>query len=133
MAKAIPYDNRVRIIMRLKEGEKTKDLAMEMGYSQSGIRKLWYNYKKEGTSAYENKYNKCGRKSEYRGLVRKKVKELRDNRQGGCYIYSKLKQKYPELAIPSARTLQRWWVKEGSNRPKGRPGDYEKKVEPDSA
>lgn len=133
MGKAIPYDNRVKIILRLKEGEKAKALAAEMGYSESGIKKLWYKYKEEGIKAYENKYGNCGSKSQYGMEVRSKVAELRDNMQGGCYVRSKLEQKYPKISIPCERTLQRWWVKEGTNRAKGRPNDYEKKVESNSS
>ena len=100
-----------------------------MGYSESGIRKIWYGYQKEGKKIYENKYGNCGPKSDYRITVRAAIKEIRDNEQGAYYVHSKLKQKYPKLAIPSARTIQRWWVKEGTNRTKGRPREYEKKME----
>ena len=133
MGKAISYDNRVKIISRIKNGEKAKDLAIEMGYSESGVRKLWNNYKRIGEKAYENNYSNSGQRSNYGSKVRAAVKELRDNQQGGCYVRSKLQQKYPDLAIPSERTLQRWWVKEGTNRTKGRPNEYEKKMESDSA
>lgn len=119
--------------MRIKAGEKAKDLALEMGYSESGLKKLWYRYKKEGSKVYENKYANCGCKPQYGNAVRAKVAEMRDNSQGGCYVLSKLRQKYPEMDAPSERTIQRWWVKEGTNRSKGRPNDYEKKVEPNPA
>ena len=132
MGQAIPYDIRVKIISRLKTGEKADSLAKEFGYTESGIKKLWYKYKKEGAAAYKNNYGNCGQKSRYSSKLRSLVKELRDNEQGACYICSKLAQKYPDIAIPSERTLQRWWVKAGTNRRKGRPKDYEKKVESDT-
>lgn len=132
MGKAIPYDNRVKIIERMEKGETAEELAEEMGYSEGGVKKIWYKYQKEGIKAYDNNYRNCGKKSSYGKKVRGAVKEIRDNKQGGCYVRSKLIQKYPGLVIPSERTLQRWWVGEQTNREKGRPKKKEKKdgVEP---
>lgn len=130
MGKAIPYAYRIKIVERLKAGENYKALSEEMGYSESGIKKIWRNYKKEGEESFKNKYKNCGRNSSYNQELWEKVKEIRDNGQGGSYVYSKLNQLYPDLSIPSERTIQRWWVKEGTNRKKGRPLDIEKKVEP---
>lgn len=129
MGKAIPFDYRVKIVDRLKEGEKVKALSKELGYSESGIKKIWYAYKNEGLKAFKNKYSNCGRSSIYGEEVRGLINEIRDNDQGGGYVRSKLGQKHPEKLIPSERTIQRWWVKEGTNRKKGRPLDVEKKVE----
>lgn len=127
MGKAIPYDYRLKIVEQIKSGASYDALSQEMGYSKSGIKKIWYAFKKEGEASLKNKYINCGRNSDYSGTVRSAVKELRDNGQGGSYIRSKLLQKYPQLTIPSERTLQRWWVKEGSNSKKGRPEAVEKK------
>jgi len=127
MGKAIPYDNRVKIIERMEKGETAEELAEEMGYSEGGVKKIWYKYQKEGTKAYDNNYGNCGKKSSYGEKVRGAVKEIRDNKQGGCYVRSKLIQKHPGLVIPSERTLQRWWVTEQTNREKGRPKKKEKK------
>ena len=127
MGKAIPYDYRLKIVERIKSGESYDAITEEMGYSKSGIKKIWYAFKKEGEASLKNKYTNCGRNSDYTSAVRDAVKELRDNEQGGGYIRSKLLQKYPQLAAPSERTLQRWWVIEGSNNKKGRPEAVEKK------
>lgn len=129
MGKAIPYDYRVKIIARMKLGEQAKDLANEMGYSEGGVKKIWYAYKKRGKSAFKNNYSNCGRMSIYNATVRQKVKEIRDNSQGGGYVRSKLEQKFPNQIAPSERTLQRWWLAEGTNRKKGKPTASEKKVE----
>lgn len=131
MGKAIPYDYRVKIVQRLQGGERTKDLALEFGYSESGIKKIWYGYKKEGEEVYHNKYSNCGSPRKYSKTIKRAISEIRDNNQGGGYVRSKLEQHYPGQKIPSERTLQRWWVSEGTNREKGRPRDNEKKVESD--
>jgi hypothetical protein len=129
MGKAIPYDYRVKIVQRLQGGEKAKEVAQEFGYSESGIKKIWYSYLKQGDQAYKTEYGNCGRRQNYDDSIKKKVEELRDNNQGGGYIRSKLKQHYPDVQLPSERTIQRWWVQQGTNRKKGRPRDYEKKME----
>ena len=128
MGKAIPYDFRVTIVKRIKQGERFAELAEETGYSLSGIKKIWYAYKREGESAFHTKYCNCGKSSLYDSPVRDAVLEIRDNKQGGTYVRSKLKQQHPHLLIPHERTLQRWWASDGSNRTKGRPTDSEKKV-----
>ena len=130
MGKAIPYDYRVKIVERMKMGEKASVLSEELGYSEGGIKKIWYTYKKEGALAYQTKYANCGRNTIYPASIREAVEGVRDNMQGAGYVHSKLKQRNPERCIPSERTLQRWWVTQGSNRKKGRPADVEKKVEP---
>ncbi|MEM6404667.1 MAG: helix-turn-helix domain-containing protein [Cyanobacteria bacterium P01_D01_bin.116] len=127
MGKAIPYDYRVKIVQRIKSGQSYQEVSQAFGYSESGIKKLWYSYKKPGETVLQTKYSNCGSSSPYGEAVRNKVAELRDNEQGSTYIYSKLKEKYPQLPTPSARTLNRWWVKEQTNRPKGRPKEEEKK------
>ena len=128
MGKAIPYDFRIKIVQRIKQGEGFEEVAEETSYSVSGIKKIWYAYKREGENAFHNKYSNCGKSSPYDSPVRNAVIEIRDNNQGGTYVRSKLKQKHPELVIPHERTLQRWWACEGSNRAKGRPTDTEKKI-----
>lgn len=127
MGQAIPYDYRIKIVKKIESGQSYQETAEEFGYSKSGIKKIWYAYKKEGESSFITKYSNCGRTSPYQEEIRDKVDEIRDNQQGGTYVYSKLKAKYPDLPIPSVRTLTRWWSKEQTNRPKGRPREAEKK------
>lgn len=127
MGKAIPYDNRVKIVERMQSGETAEDLSEELGYSVGGIKKIWYNFLKEGPDSFETKYSNCGIKPYYGKEIRGVVKEIRDNKQGGSYVRSKIIQKHPELEVPSERTLQRWWVSERTNRAKGRPVKKEKK------
>lgn len=127
MGKAIPYDYRAKIVIKIESGQSYQETAAEFGYSESGIKKIWYAFKKEGESSFIPKYGNCGRISPYKEEIRDKVDEIRDNQQGGTYVYSKLKAKHPDLSIPSVRTLTRWWAKEQTNRPKGRPKEKEKK------
>ena len=128
MGKAIPYDYRVKIVERIKSGQNYQETAAEFSYSESGIKKIWYAYKKDGPSSFVPKYANCGRSSPYNKDIRDNVSKIRDNQQGGSYVFSKLKAQYPDSPTPSIRTLTRWWAKEQTNRPKGRPKAAEKKL-----
>ena len=128
MAKVIPFDVRIQIIANIQNGQSYSEIAQNFGYSASGVKKIWYTYQKEGQSALYTKYSNCGSTSLYGEEVRSEVSKIRDNQQGASYVCSKMQQKHPELPCPSIRTLNRWWVKEQSNRSKGRPSRKEKKA-----
>lgn len=138
MGKSIPYSYRLEIVNRRKTGVSYATIAKELGYSISGIRKIWYNYQKNGEASLETNYKNCGRTRIYSKEIEHLVNEVRDNQQGGAYVRSKLEQliltgdKRTEALsisdIPHERTLQRWWQKSGTNRKKGKPSNEEKKV-----
>ena len=129
MGKAICYDVRTKIIKRRQSGESYKSIAEDFGVSQSGVKKIWYRYQKVGEAAYLPDYSNCGRPVIYKAATYEEVDSIRDNAQGAAYVHSKLVQKHPQKQVPSIRTLQRAWVKQGTQRPKGKPSDREKKVE----
>jgi len=128
MAAPIPYEIRVKIVDRMRSDGSIKELAEEFGYSVAGVRKIWKQYQSEGEACFQTKYSNCGRIPVYGKAVRRLVNCIRDNQQGANYVSSKLLSKYPESPSPHPRTLQRWWVKEESNRSKGRITDKEKKL-----
>jgi hypothetical protein len=127
MGKSIPYEVRKKIVFRLKNKEEVEEIAEDYGYSLSGVRKIWRAYKKHGEGAFHTNYANCGISSRYGEEVTTAIASIRDNAQGATYVHSKLLQKYPDLAVPTARTIQRWWEKSGTNRTKGRPRKQEKK------
>jgi len=128
MGRAIPYDYRVKIVKSFQSGKNPKEIADEVGYSESGVKKIWSNYKKQGESSFYNNYKNSGRKSTYPKVIKEKIDKIRDNNQGASYVCSKLKQLNPSLSIPHMRTIQRWWVKEQTNLPKGRPSEEKKEL-----
>jgi len=127
MASFIPYDLRRLIINRRQSGVTYGNIQKEIGYSISGIRKIWYQYQKEGASCLRPKYENCGRKSDYSQSVRDAIKTIRTGDQGASFVYSMLSVRYPDLPRPHIRTIQRWWEQQQTNRPKGRPSESEKK------
>jgi transposase-like protein len=127
MARAIPYDFRLKIIQRKQSGDDNQAIASDFGISESGVKKIWRQYLQQGDEALHTKFANCGRASPYGEEMRTKVSDIRDNDQGAGYVYSKLKGEMPDQPVPSIRTLQRWWSASGAGRPKGRPARGEKK------
>ena len=126
MGKAIPFDYRKKIVARKKEGDSSSIITHDYGYSESGINKIWYRYKKEGDKVFTNNYQNCGQSKSYDKKLRDCCNELRDNKQGGTYVRSKLEKEYSKDKIPHERTIQRWWQEQGLNTKKGRPSNKEK-------
>lgn len=127
MASFIPYDLRKLIVLRRQSGVTYGKIQEEIGYSISGIKKIWYQYQKEGDSCFTTNYKNCGRKSDYPQSVHDAISTIRTGEQGAPFVYSMLKLKYPDLPRPHIRTIQRWWEQQEVNRPKGRPSESEKK------
>lgn len=128
MGKPISYDYRCLIVKKKKAGQTFSSISEELGYSESGVKKIWYAYQKEGEAGLKLKYHNCGRRIIYGDSVRKKVNKLRTGDQGASYVHSQYQLKYPEEQAPSISIIQRMWQKEKTNRPKGRPTNREKKV-----
>ena len=129
MGKALSYAVREKIILLRKKGQSFKEISTKLGCSESGTKKIWYAFKEHGKTALKNNYSHFGRPSPYTQSVRDAVNKIRDNNQGATYVYSKLIKNHPDLTVPTARTLSRWWKKEGTNRQRGRPVSSEKKVD----
>jgi len=121
MASCIPLKIREKIIQARESGASYRTISERYGYSESGIKKLWYQYRSKGIAGLELKYNNCGRKGSYDQEIRDLISSHRFGSQGAPFIRSVLEEKYPGRKIPHERTIQRWWKANGSNRSKGRP------------
>lgn len=121
MATAIAYDFRKKIVKMRQEGKTYKTIATTFHCSEKSVQRLWKKFQVEGSSCFETKYHLSGRKKTFNKELLDKIAEVKDADQGAPYVRSVLLAKYPSLEIPHERTLQRWWKKEGTNRPVGRP------------
>lgn len=127
MGRAIPHDFRLKIIQRKHSGDGNPAIALDLGVSESGVKKIWRQYRQQGGAALNTNYANCGAVSPYGEEVRLAVSRIRDNSQGAAYVHSKLKAELASEQLPGIRTLQRWWSASGEARPKGRPASGEKK------
>ena len=132
MASPIPYDYRQQIIRRRNAGQSFPLIAEQLGYSLSGVKKIWYKYKKQGASSFKTQHHKCGRKSAFDESIFESIKRIKTGNQGAPYVYSRLRSIHPEIDVPSIRTLQRWALVNGTSRSTGRPPKKEKKVGPNT-
>jgi len=121
MAKAIPYDFRIKIIKDLQAGKSCGQIAQECCCTKKAIRALWRAYQSKGEEALRAGYHRCGKHSSSTSEVGDLISSLRNGEQGAPFIVSVLMEKYPDKPIPHERTVQRWWKSQGANRPKGRP------------
>ena len=115
----IPYSEREQIVKRRKAGEKLIDLAKELGYSYSGVRKIWRLYRLDGMVGIRPKYANCGRpKRGQSDLIYRAACWLKylHRKWGADFIKQVLEGRYPHLAVPHERTLQRWFRSKGYNR-----------------
>ncbi len=127
MGSPIPYSYRQLIIKRRQSGNTYSQISNEIGYSISGIKKIWYAYQKHGSSSFKTAYKNCGRKSSFDETIKEKIQTIRTGNQGAPYVFSRLHQLYQGQPVPSIRTLQYWWQASDTARKRGRPSNKEKK------
>jgi len=129
MGSSIPYNYRKLIVAKRKSGKSYTEISQELGYSISGIKKIWYAYQKLGEASYSTNYKNCGRKSPFDKSVKDSITKIRTGQQGAPFVFSKLHKDYPHKRIPSIRTLQSWWQTKKVSCPKGRPSNEKKKMD----
>ncbi len=118
MARPIPYDYRVKIIRDRQAGKTFKQIAQQLGYSLSGVKKIWRQFQTHGEAGLDFNYHNCGRRSPYDEKLRELIDSIKDGDQGAPFVRSVLAYQNPDLPIPHERTIQRWWKSKGANRPK---------------
>lgn len=121
MSTAIAYDYRKKIIEMRQGGTPYKSIASTFNCSERSVQRLWKKFQKEGAACLHTKYHLSGRKRSSSQELLDKIAKVKDGEQGAPYVRSILLAENPSLKIPHERTLQRWWKKEGTNRPVGRP------------
>lgn len=121
MPTPIPFDYRQKIVQMRKSGKTFEFIAECFPYPVRSIKRICSRFEKEGEAGLMTKYHLGGCSSPFGQSVRDKMAEVKDGEQGAPYVRSVLMEKYPDVAIPHERTIQRHWKAQGSHRPKGRP------------
>jgi transposase len=121
MPQAIAVPIREKIVKQHKKGKSLEAIAKQMEMSLWTVRKIWRRYRDSGEAGLETKYQQCGR-SGIRSpelIYKEALKVRREHRKWGAgLIKVVLEQKWPQLHIPSERSLQKWFVAEGLNERK---------------
>jgi len=124
MPSAITVPIRERIIERRQQGETIAKIADTLGLSYWSVRTLVRRYRDRGSSGLVPDYDKCGRthirssQKVYRSALWLK---RRHPNWGAGLILVLLKERWKTVKMPSERTLQRWFKRNGmGNKPKSR-------------
>lgn len=104
---------KLEAVRSYKSGEPMKKISSRLGVGYSTIRQWIKRYKTQGICGLKSQYWKCGRSSRVSESIKQQAIELKKNHQdwGATFIRIKLQKKYPQTYIPSARQLQRYFVK----------------------
>ena len=118
MPSPIPDAYRKEIIERKQKGQSIQAIAEELGYSYDGVRKIWRRYRDLGEEGLRTSYTRGPgeirkQKEIYEQVIRWKQEHAK---WGAGLVRSLLLQEWPEEEVPSERTIQRWWEREGLNR-----------------
>lgn len=114
MPKPIPVAKRRQIVERHQQGESLKQIAEDLSMAYASVRNVWGLYRREGR--IEPNYGACGRRGVQasRRVYRAALWLKREHPTWGAPLIGQLiRDKWPDEAMPSARTLQRWFRREG--------------------
>ena len=80
MASSIPYDYRKLIVSKRQSGLTYTKISADLGYSISGIKKIWYAYQKQGEASFSTNYKNCGRTSPFDKTVHQAIAKGKNRR-----------------------------------------------------
>jgi transposase len=105
------------IVQRHAHGESLRQIARQLHLARDTVRRIWRRYRDAGAAGLPPRYTRCGRRSS-RLLYRATLWLRRCHPDWGAgLIRVLLRQRWPALAVPHERTLQRWLQGAGLNRP----------------
>lgn len=121
MPEAISLGIREQIIKAKSEGKTLKEIALEKKMSYSTVINICRLHQR-GESLVP-KYHNCGPTGpKYSALIYRACLWLKRRHAdwGAPFILLKLEERYPDEALPSPRTVQRWFSKAKLNKKKSK-------------
>jgi transposase len=122
--KAIPLDVRKEIIARCLQGENQADISADLGLHFRTVGILWGRYREHGDAGLIPDYARCGRRrsDSQTAFLEAACAYRREHPEWSAeVIHQQLVTAFPDMPLPSSRSLQRWLETEGCNRRRGRP------------
>lgn len=118
MPAPIPYAHREEIVQRKQAGQSLWEIAQDLGYSYWGVRKIWRRYRDQQEAGLHPAYRSGPGPIRKRPEVYAQAMAWKKEHPtwGAGLIRSLLLQQWTLEEVPSERTLQRWWQREGLNR-----------------
>lgn len=121
MPRAIPYATRQEIVRRHLEGQTLLRIAAETHLPLATVRDLWRAFRDHGDDGLAIRYPACGRSTpgHHRDVLRRACQLKRRHPSWGAgRVRVELLGLLAAALVPSARTLQRAFQREGVNRPR---------------
>jgi Helix-turn-helix domain len=125
MAQAISWGLRRTIVAKREKGVTLQALAEEHGISYRSVQTMCSRYKTQGESGLKPRYEHCGKKRRdpHKDFVYRSVRCYKcwHPNWGAEKIRAELLLLRPDLEVPPARTLQKWFEYNGQNKGKSKP------------
>jgi hypothetical protein len=121
MPRAIPLDTRQEIVRRHLDGQTLSQIATDLHLPCVTVRALWRAFRRRGDEGLDVGYRHCGRSTpRHSGTVLRRATQLKRKHPtwGGGRVRVELHKLLDPTLVPSARTLQRAFQREGVNRPR---------------
>lgn len=118
MPSAIAVPIRQQIVELRAQGKSYLEIAAELRQSRSSVRRICRRYQGDDPQSLQPDYERCGHQGiEFERLVYRGAIYLKRRHPswGGGIIRVKLQQRWSDRAIPTERTLQRWFHQAGVN------------------
>ena len=125
MPLAISPAVRQAILCRSQQGQHAPQIARDLQLHERTVRHLLQRLRACGAEAFRPAYDACGqRRQKSDDGLRRRTLQLREQhpRWGAGRLLIQLQRLFPQRALPSERTLQRWLRGQGeAPAPAGRP------------
>lgn len=121
MPGAISRPLREQIYERYQSGESYGAIAAALGLSRWTVRQICRRYRDQGAAGVSPSYAQCGRRGRsHEPRVRRAAIWLKRRHRswGARLIRVVLSQRWPDVTIAHARTLQRWFQEAGVSHPR---------------
>jgi hypothetical protein len=112
MPRAIAVPIRQKMVEMREQGKSYAEIGRELTQSSGSVRQICRRYQPGVKESLETGYSRCGRhgkRSEKRVLRSAIYLKRRHPKWGAGYIRMVLGQRWPKEALPSTRTMQRWF------------------------
>src|SRR4051812_33520950 len=115
MPGALPMDVRQHIIELKNKGNRLQTIVNELHLCYATVQRLWKRYKAEGPGGLTPHYNRCGPSTagtpRWAALIYRESLWLKRCHPdwGAALIRVSMQDRYKDQAVPSERTLQRWF------------------------
>ena len=119
MGRFIEFHIREQIVKDCQGGMTLSEVSRKYSVGYNTVKQIYQRYKKEGIKGLTPRYGNCGKELPsgdniiYRASCW--LKRLHPP-WGAPFILIKLKERYPDHQMPTARTLQRWFKLKDLNK-----------------